>query len=59
MESYRLPEGGVKILYMSVSEGSEIVRRPNRFTMTWALIIVKFRVGSIVQIFQIRYALTF
>ena len=45
---------------MSVSEGREIERRPkNRFTITWAQIVVKFRIGSIVKIFQIRYALTF
>ena len=44
---------------MSVSKGRQIERRPNRFAITWAQIIVKFRVGSIVKRFQIRNALTF
>ena len=52
--SYPLPADGVKLIYMSVSEGRQIERRQNRFTITWAQIIVKFRVGSIVKIFQIR-----
>ena len=45
--------------YMSVSEGRKTKRRPNRFIITWAQIIVKFRVGSIMKIVQLRYALTF
>ena len=44
---------------MSASEGRQIERGSNRFTITWAKIIVKFMVGSIEKIFQIRYALTF
>ena len=59
MVSYPLPADGVKPLYMSVSENRQTERRPNRSTITRAQIIVKFRVGSIVKIFQIRYALTF
>ena len=43
---------------MSLSEGRQTERQPNRFTITWSPIIVKFRVGSIVKIFQIRYTLT-
>ena len=46
-------KGGVKQLYMSVNEGRQIERRPNRFTITWAQIIVTFRVASIVKIFPI------
>ena len=45
--------------YMSLSEGRQIDRRARRFTITRAQITVKFKVGSIVKIFQIRYALTF
>ena len=45
--------------YMSLSEGREIERQPNRFTITWAQMIVKFRVGPIIKIVQLRYALTF
>ena len=33
-------------------------RRLHRFTITWAQFIVKFRIGWIVKIFQIRYTLT-
>ena len=57
--SYPLPVDGVNPLYMSASEGRQIQRRPNRFAITWAQIIDKFRVGSILKLFQIRYALTF
>ena len=34
---------------MSVSEGRQIERRPNRFTITWAQIIDKFRVERIAK----------
>ena len=44
---------------MSSNEGRQTERPTNRITITWAQIIVKFRVGSLVKIFQIRYALTF
>ena len=56
---YPPPVSGVKPLYMSVSEGREIERRPNRFTITGARLIVKFMTGWIVKIFQERYTLTF
>ena len=44
---------------MSVSEGRQIERRPNRFTITWAQLIVKFMTEWIVEVLQIRYTLTF
>ena len=57
--SYPLPADVDKTLYVSVSEGLQIERRPIRFTIRWAQIIVNFMVGSIEKIFQLRYALTF
>ena len=51
--SYPLPAGGVEPLYMSVSEDRQIERRPNRFTITCAQIVIKFMFGSIVKIFQL------
>ena len=46
---YPLSADGFKLLYMSGSEDCQIERRPNRFTITWAQIIVKFMVGLIVK----------
>ena len=53
MVSYPLPADGLSHYILSVSEGHQIERRPNKFTMPWAQIIVKFRVGSMVKIFHI------
>ena len=44
---------------MSVIEGRQIECRPNRFTITWAQLIVKMRIGWIGKIFQLRYTPTF
>ena len=57
--SYPQPADGDKPLYVSVSERRQIERRPIRVTITGAQITVKFMVGSMEKIFQIRCALTF
>ena len=60
LRRYRIPcqQTGLSH-YMSVSEARQLERRLHTFTFTWASVIIKIRVGSIVKIFLIRYALTF
>ena len=47
---YLLVVDGDTLLYMSVSEVRQIERQPNRFPISWAQLIVKFRIEWIFKI---------